>query len=81
MTGPMVFSAAAVEKLVARVKAQSKEDLKTWFGVNVHSDNLTQVEKEVKRICKSIRWPRPIRLDPQLVPEERRNYACQHGAS
>eukprot|EP00974_Lingulodinium_polyedra_P081323 7877280-Lingulodinium_polyedra.AAC.1 len=32
-------------------------------------------------MLRGVRWPRPVRLDPKEVPEERRNYACVHGAS
>eukprot|EP00974_Lingulodinium_polyedra_P071896 6957602-Lingulodinium_polyedra.AAC.1 len=32
-------------------------------------------------MLRGVRWPRPVRLNPDEVPEERRNYACAHGAS
>eukprot|EP00974_Lingulodinium_polyedra_P022412 2163128-Lingulodinium_polyedra.AAC.1 len=81
LTGPMVFSAGAIEKHVAKVKELSQRDFKTFLGIDIHDSNLGVVEREVRRICRSIRWPRPIRFDPASVPEERQNYACQHGAS
>eukprot|EP00974_Lingulodinium_polyedra_P125715 11195536-Lingulodinium_polyedra.AAC.1 len=53
----------------------------TYAGLAVHESKFEVVASEIRRVFRSVRWPRPVRLNPHAVPEERRNYACQHGAS
>eukprot|EP00974_Lingulodinium_polyedra_P064522 6233863-Lingulodinium_polyedra.AAC.1 len=59
----------------------SREDFMKYAGIKAHESKLGTIATEVRRMLRGVRWPRPVRLDPDEVPEERRNYACVHGAS
>eukprot|EP00974_Lingulodinium_polyedra_P057278 5511159-Lingulodinium_polyedra.AAC.1 len=52
-----------------------------YAGLAVRESKFEVVASEIRRVLRRVRWPRPVRLRPHDVPEERRNYACQRGAS